>query len=170
MISDFLHFLNNFSKLNSRKIIKWFKSTIHKINKQGGNVNKKILYSSLLAAMPIAILPVATIVSCSASQSEIAKMYTKMFESDIRKFAYLSKSTEELKSYLKNSAALGGDYRKENNMGLTKLEVNPNGDDSVKVSYEAVLPSGNLINFITVVNDPTQRETVQNTLVVKLGS
>ena len=133
-------------------------------------MNKKILYSSLLAAMPIAILPVATIVSCSASQSEIAKMYTKMFESDIRKFAYLSKSTEELKSYLKNSAALGGDYRKENNMGLTKLEVSPNGDDSVKVSYEAVLPSGNLINFITVVNDPTQRETVKNTLVVKLGS
>lgn len=134
-------------------------------------MNKKILYSSLLAAMPIAILPVATIVSCSASQSEIAKMYTKMFESDIRKFAYLSKSTEELKNYLKkNSAALGGDYRKENNMGLTKLEVSPNGDDSVKVSYEAVLPSGNLINFITVVNDPTQRETVQNTLVVKLGS
>ena len=134
-------------------------------------MNKKILYSSLLAAMPIAILPVATIVSCSASQSEIAKMYTKMFESDIRKFAYLSKSTEELKNYLKkNSAALGGDYRKENNMGLTKLEVNPNGNDSVKVSYEAVLPSGNLINFITVVNDPTQRETVQNTLVVKLGS
>ena len=134
-------------------------------------MNKKILYSSLLAAMPITILPVATIVSCSASQSEIAKMYTKMFESDIRKFAYLSKSTEELKNYLKkNSAALGGDYRKENNMGLTKLEVNPNGNDSVKVSYEAVLPSGNLINFITVVNDPTQRETVQNTLVVKLGS
>lgn len=134
-------------------------------------MNKKILYSSLLAAMPIAILPVATIVSCSASQSEIAKMYTKMFESDIRKFAYLSKSTEELKNYLKkNNAALGGDYRKENNMGLTKLEVNPNGNDSVKVSYEAVLPSGNLINFITVVNDPTQRETVQNTLVVKLGS
>ena len=133
-------------------------------------MNKKILYSSLLAAMPIAILPVATIVSCSASQSEITKMYTKMFENDIRKFAYLSKSTEELKNYLKNSAALGGDYRKANNMGLTKLEVSPNGDDSVKVSYEAVLPSGNLINFITVVNDPTQRETVQNTLVVKLGS
>ena len=65
---------------------------------------------------------------------------------------------------------MGGDYRKANNMGLTKLEVSPNGDDSVKVSYEAVLPSGNLINFITVVNDPTQRETVQNTLVVKLGS
>ena len=66
-------------------------------------MNKKILYSSLLAAMPIAILPVATIVSCSASQSEIAKMYTKMFESDIRKFAYLSKSTEELKIILKTA-------------------------------------------------------------------